>query len=308
MADLNGVNRGQLLLSGAFVLAVALIGLTIVLTSGGYTTTLTTQDTSVERGTDAIATRESVSADLERYLRDVNEEPTATTTRSARKDSFRDLVSQLGPWLNERYAEHGQLVDIGPESAVSFERGYQIELATDGSFDRLDTSRNGPGTETLVSDAKARNVTFVFSDVPTGSSSFDVTFDSGSREWLLTVTATGGGSQWTVTVDRTGTTYARTCTVTGSPSEMTVDVDGATIDGDHCLALEAIEFEEDNYEVTISGDLSGTSGQLWLTGEGTPPSTSYDDSIVYSARVPFTYQSATVDYRTELRIAPEEIR
>ncbi|WP_436908104.1 DUF7261 family protein [Halosimplex marinum] len=306
MADLNGVDRGQLLLSGAFVLAVALIGLTIVLTSGGYTTTLTTQDTSVERGTDAIATRESVSADLERYLRDVNEEPAATTTRSARKDSFRDLVSQLGPWLNERYAEHGQLVDIGPESAVSFERGYQIELATDGPFDRLDSDSSG--SETLVSDAKARNVTFVFSDVPTGSSSFDVTFDSGSREWLLTVTTAGGGSEWDVTVDQDGTSYARTCTVTGSPSEMTVDVDGATIDGDHCSALEAIEFEADSYAVTISGDLSGTSGQLWLTGEGATPDTSYDDSIIYSARVPFTYQSATVDYRTELRIAPGEIR
>lgn len=302
MAGLN--DRGQLLLTGAFVLAVALVGLTLVFTSGGYTTTLAGQDSAVERGTDAITLRESVQSDLERALRYANRNH---SPYSDRRSAFSRTVPEIGAGVRNHSARHGRLVEVSDAtSGLSYQEGYQVELRSDGGFDRLDS--NATGNETLVSNSNARNVTFVFSDVPTGTSSFNVSLDSGSREWLMTVETGGGaGGAYTVTVERRSGSYAQTCTRPGTSPDMGVDVSGATVDGTHCPALEAIEFDEANYDIRIDGELNGTEGRLWMTVEGAPPSTGYD-RVVYSARVPFRYYSASVDYRTDLYVAPGEIR
>lgn len=302
MADVGSDGRGQLLLAGAFILAVALIGLTIVFTSGGYTTILTTQEASVDRGTDAITVRESLTADLDRYVGYANNDPTHTNY-AQRRSAFQTLVRGLEPSIRDRHAEHGKLVDLDAAS-TSFEEGHEIELASDGSFDRLDSS-SPAGSETIVTNAKTRNVTFVFSDVPTGSSSFDIRFESGGRTWVISVTTTGS-TDWEVTVERPAGGYSKTCTRPGTSPDMVVNVDAATIDGNHCPALEAITFE-DSYDVTVEGDLSVTKGRMWMTVEGPPPSSTYDH-VIYSARVPFSYHSASVEYETELRIAPGEVR
>jgi hypothetical protein len=300
-------DRGQLLLAGACILAVTLIGLTLIFSSGGYTTTLSNQDTAVERGTDAVLVRQSVEADLERYLTRVNNDP-AYTTYTLRVANFRNVLTELGETIRKRFADHGRFVDVEAGATVAYQEGYQIELATDDDFDRLDS--NGDGTETVASDTRVRNLTFVFSEVPTGSSSFGITFDAGSATWLVTVTTTGG-TDWHVTVERPSGSYARTCTVEGTattpPSEMTVNISEATVDGNRCPPLGAIDLGNERYDVTVSGDLGGTEGRLWMTVRGPRPSTSYDE-VIYSVEVPFHYNSATVAYRTDIHVAPGEIR
>ena len=115
MAGLN--DRGQLLLAGAFVLAVALIGLTLVLTSGGYTTTLASQDNAVERGTDAVTVRESVVSDLDHHLERANSK---YGSLSDRESAFRAVVPAVGSGVRNQSAQRGRLVEL---SDSAFENG-----------------------------------------------------------------------------------------------------------------------------------------------------------------------------------------
>lgn len=294
-------DRGQLLLAGAFVLAVALVGLTLVLTSGGYTTTLAGQDNAVDRGTDAITVREAVRSDLDRYLRRANSEydfgasPTPET-------EFNALLPPLADGYRDQYGRHGRLVDVG--SSATFQDGHDIDLSTNGRFDRLDT--DGDGSEEIVTDSRTRNVTLAFRQVPSGSSSFELRFYTGTREWLVDV-STMGGTDWVVTVEEVSGTYSQSCTRSGTSPDMIVDVSAATIDGNHCPALEQITFDQKQYSVAVDGDLSATWGRMWMTVKG-PGSALSVEEVIYSARVPFRYDSPSVSFETELRSAPGEIR
>lgn len=298
-------DRGQLLLAGAFVLAIALIGLTLVLTSGGYTTTLAGQDNAVDRGTDAITVREAVLSDLDRYLMRTNSKYSTYSTRQAQFNSILDPPSggkSLSDGYRDQYGRHGRLVDLG--SSATYQEGHEIELMSDGSFDRLDS--DGDGEEEIVTNSRIRNVTLAFSDVPTGSSSFELRLYTGAREWLVDV-STMGGSDWVITVEEVSGSYAQSCTRPGTSPDMFVDLSAATIDGNHCTALEAITFDQKQYSVKVDGALSQTDGRIWMTVKGPGPAVTYD-SVIYSANVPFRYDSPSVTYGTELRSAPGEIR
>jgi len=309
MAGLN--DRGQLLLAGAFVLAVALIGLTLVLTSGGYTTTLASQDNAVERGTDAVTVRESVVSDLERYLERANGK---YGSLSDRESAFRAVVPAVSSGVRNQSAQRGRLVELSDSGSVAIEDGYRIEQTTTDDFDRF----SGAGTleQTLASDVRARNVTVVLSEVPS-SGRFVIEFDvSGSPDsWFLELSESGSG--FDVTVRDSAGSYSQTCTRPGKSDDMTVDVSAATVDGRNCPALEAIDTDSRRYDIVFDGNRDDASGRFWVTVDDLQVSreTTYSAQpnldpveVVYSARVPFRYHSASVDYRTDLRIAPGEIR
>lgn len=290
-------DRGQLLLAGAFVLAVALVGLTLVLTSGGYTTTLAGQDNAVDRGTDAITVREAVLSDLDRYLRRANSEYTGFATQDTQ---FRAVLPALADGYRDQYGRHGRLVDLG--TPATLERGHEIELSTDGDYDRLDTDSDG--SEVIVTNSRTRNVTLAFSSgVPGDSIRFR--FQGATREWVVEVLNNGG--DWVVTVDEVSSMYTQSCTRTGTGSDMFVDLSAATIDGNHCPPLEQISFNQKQYSVSVEGDLSTIRGRMWMTVKG-PGLAGPTDDAIYSARVPFRYDSPSVTFETELRSAPGEIR
>ena len=309
MAGLN--DRGQLLLAGAFVLAVALIGLTLVLTSGGYTTTLASQDNAVERGADAITVRESVVSDLGHHLERANSK---YGSLSDRESAFRAVVPAVGSGVRNQSAQRGRLVELSDSGSVATDDGFRIEQTADDDFDRF--SAAGALERTLASDVRARNVTFVFSEVPSGSP-FTIEFDvSGSADsWFVELIESGSG--FDVTVRDSAGSYSQTCTRPGKSDDMTVDISTATVDGRHCPALEAIDTDSRRYDVVFDGNRDDTSGRFRVTVDDLQVSreTTYiaqpnidPVEVVYSARVPFRYHSASVDYRTDLRIAPGEIR
>lgn len=292
-------DRGQLLLAGAFVLAVALVGLTLVLTSGGYTTTLAGQDNAVDRGTDALTVREAVLSDLDRYLRRANSEYDFPVTPTP-ETKFRAVLPALADGYRDQYGRHGRLVDLG--TPATLELGHEIELSTDGNYDRLDTDSDG--SEVIVTNSRTRNVTLAFSSGFSGHS-IRFRFQGATREWVVEILNVGG--DWVVTVDEVSSMYTQSCTRTGTGSDMFVDLSAATIDGNHCPPLEQISFNQKQYSVSVEGDLSTIRGRMWMTVKG-PGLAGPTDDAIYSARVPFRYDSPSVTFETELRSAPGEIR
>lgn len=313
-------DRGQLLLAGAFVLAIALIGLTLVLTSGGYTTTLAGQDNAVNRGTDAITVREAVLSDLDRYLRSANSEyadllsdpPTAPNP----EPKFKNVIPELADRYRDQYGRHGRLVEVEAPSSSKIEHGYRVAQPDGESFQDLEASESdADNVVSLASDARVRNVTFIFESVPPASNPFQIEFvtPSGSENWQVAVFQSGGG--WDVTVTSTGG-YSATCTRSGTTDDMAVDLSAATIDGDPCPALEGVAPSTHTYDVRLMGELN-VDGRFWVTVDDlnagkrsqyrTYSNTEIAD-VIYSAKVPFRYESSSVSYRTDLRTAPGEIR
>ncbi|MFB6139043.1 MAG: hypothetical protein ABEJ26_01250 [Halosimplex sp.] len=205
------------------------------------------------------------------------------------------------------------MVEVEQPAPAAIDDGYRIAQPHGETFRDLDDDSDG--VVTLANDRKARNVTFVFESVPAAPDQFQIEFvtPSGTENWAVDVSQSGPG--WDVTVTNTGG-YSATCTRSGTASDMTVDISAATVDGGHCPALEAIEPETDTYDVRLTGEL-GVDGRFWVTVDDlttgkqtkyTTSSTTRLGEVIYGARIPFRYDAPTVSYRTDLRIAPGEIR
>lgn len=300
-------DRAQLLLAGAFVLAAALIGLTLVLTASNYTATLATGDNAVASGSDAVTVRDGVETDLGRYLDRVNEKYGANPLR---RTEFTSVLRDFRSHVQGAHARHGQLVNVSLATGTPFVPGKQVSQSTAGQFDDPTDSTEGDWdlTGTATSSSLVRNATFVVTDVTA----------SASDEFRLILSEGATGDQWTVTIreDTSGTTEwvigstssPRECRRPASTGPHTIDVAAATFGGEHCPALEPPADIDSDVLVRFENG-NGVRGKYWFvfdpTGSFTSPATTAD--VLYAANVEFVYQSATVSYAETLRVVPGEV-
>lgn len=321
MASLTD-DRAQLLLAGAFVLAVALLGLTIVLSAGNYTASLAGDSGSVSQGDDAITARESVRAGVRSYLRLINDR--SGVSHSDREASLEAVTRVIGERTSEIYAREGRVLVVSPDSDPATE-GTRIKQVNKDNF-RQPSERGGAAADidetwSLTNGGTVRNMTFHFSQLP-ASPPFELQFRrvSGTgKEWDLRVEKSGGN--WLIAVEQVGSGPAitLTCERPRSSGDQTMDVTDATMDGTYCPALDAIEMGA-AYDVVVKTPGIGDStrdpaeGQFWVIARdpsaeamntGDPVET--DAGLVYSTTVPFSYHSPAVQYEADLRVAPGEI-
>lgn len=320
--DTRRGRRAQLLLAGAFILAVALIGLTIVFTSSSYTTALVNQENEVVRGADAVSVREAVRADLTRHFEHVYE----TNPRGSRRAPFEAVVAPVGNETTGHYSRQGRLVNVTMDASgagfiegTHIKQGQSAELSNPGGV--------GPSTNDWIvaENAELRNATFQISDIRARNpqNAINISFD----------TPASAGGNWSMTFHRSNTSpielvirtrspegVERTCTrpdpnVAGQ--DLYVDLDGGTAAGTPCAALAPIDPGRHTYDINITRG-QRASGKYWMI-VSKPPSdadvTTFSvgsidaqtDDVLYGARVRYRYHSGTVSYETNIDIAHREI-
>lgn len=314
MAQLN--DRGQLLLVGAFVLAVALIGLTVVINASTQTTTVAGNGGASVNGGDAVAAREAAERNVGSLLWTLNRggvEPTGDLDKWFAKN-----VSYLGNGTRTYGARRGQFVNV-----------------TVAMYDNVvepGTRVTGPVDESLPSlspSVRARNATFLVTDVPRDEEDqmeFSVRSRSGTDYWQMYVNSSGTGGLDDVVVGTIGRVdfinrEPRQCTfddalpVRINPADATVVTKYGTPQetSRYCPALDRFGSGDsfDVYDISLgaSNDFSGEYSLLVNESESSvaaPPGGSAVP-VIYNATVRFRYRSPTVVYETDIRVAPDEI-
>jgi hypothetical protein len=306
---MTGRDRGQLLLAGAFVLAAALVGLTLVLSATNYTATLADSDNAVTSGSTALTVRDAVDADLGQYLQRVNRK---YASNSQRETNFAALVDPYSDRLEGYYADNGQLLEVSTAPSGSrFVDGARVFQDSTGQFDDPSDGNDGDWeiTPTGGSEGTLRNVTFIVTSVTASASDkFEFVLEDGAGDsWTLTIHENGGN--WIIGSPAT----TQECTFSSGPVEL--DFAESTVDGDYCRALEVSDAVDSPYSVAIR-EGNSVQGRYWMTLNPDSGVTNYfsatswsseEERVLYAARVDLVYQSATVTFDSRLRIAPGEI-
>ncbi|ELZ29199.1 hypothetical protein C475_03244 [Halosimplex carlsbadense 2-9-1] len=312
-------DRAQLLLAGAFVLAVGLIGLTLVLTSSTYTATLASHDNQVVRGSDAVAVRDTVEADLTDQFDEVFDGQPGAPSSSVEtnlKTQFRETLYPLGNETGTHHARHGRLVNVtAPPSGGLFVEGSRIKQS---STDRFAEPNSLTGVLiddwTAAEDVELRNATFKIESLTATSPATGFTLrldspESSGPEWTITLYQTGSSTMEIRTEGPDGGDWTCTRPRPDGTTNVFLDLDAGTAGGTHCRALAALEPDWNKYDVEfVNGNT--VSGKYWMIVDAPPSSSKVmtdANRVVYGAQVRYRYHSATVSYETDLEVAPEEI-
>ncbi|WP_255152357.1 DUF7261 family protein [Halorarius halobius] len=289
-------DRGQLLLVGAFGLAVLLVVLAGVVNSAAYTDSLTTSTGDLNGGRDVAAFRADAGRAADGILGRVNDGP--APDYAAREDRFRDAVDNWSDAAGRQHAMDGTGVGV---SVVGTTRGSRITQSTARPL----TNASGTADWTVaagVSDVRRARLNLSQSsllDCGVGAC-YELVADDGTDVWRVTV------GRLFVTVD--GPAGTEQCAVTADP--VVVDFRNETVNGDSCPALSFAEGLSTPYDIrirngdaatgtyrlTVDTDVDDDDGDFAAAGE---PSVT---PVVYAADVRVSYRTPRLTYATELRV------
>lgn len=314
-------DRGQLLLAGAFVIAVALIGLSLVLNAGNYSSTLATQEQSVTQGTDAITVRKSVRVSLSEMVYRLNR---GNYSDSTRVTWLAQNVSWYSNATSDYHARRGRLVNASRAPLDPSDRtvnGTRLTQHTEGDFDR---PNNAPdGNWTVDDDIILRNATFKITGIEERDKpKFTILLNVSDRvAWTVKVfddPSLSGGTGVSVVVNNTSTPSNSDCTRSdpidqgGNTNPLTLDLGNGTVDGEPCPPLNHYSPTSTPYNLTIANG-TRAEGKYWLTVNevGFPdfagdPETETTD-VLYSVAIQYRYQAPRINYVTNMTVAPGEL-
>ncbi|WP_123535052.1 DUF7261 family protein [Halosimplex salinum] len=324
------IERGQLLLAGAFVLAVALIGLTVVLTSSSYTGTLASQESEVVRGSDAITVRDSVDTDLTRHFRYVFE----NYAPSNRRAQFKSVLFPIGNETNTHYASRGRMVNVTePPSGGMFIEGTRFKQVE--PFQKF-TQPAGGGTGGTdywypAENVELRNATIVVNNILGGNQpeeAFNMSLDTpaaagGNWSFVVYEDFSRPSGEELIIRSRSPTDTVRTCyrdeVSSSSSKKATIHLHNGTVNGDDCDALTPIDPGRHKYTLNFTRgekvfgkywmivDKPPTEGSPTLNSKFAAGTRSTAEPVLFGARVRYRYHSGTVAYETNIDIAHREI-
>jgi hypothetical protein len=305
-------SRAQLILVSAFALAAILLALAVLVNSAIYTENLATRSENVE-STQALEYRHGVTQYMSDVIAFANENNN-TEDYEAIKENVSDGIADAGVYSALQQAQRGKALSVNVTSNWD-EEGSRI-FQTDGS-DFTNNKTNGSWT--LATDVdNTRAFTLELDDV-TGKFSIIVNNTADPKK------------NWTLNITKDEVTVNGVDTECSDGSDInSVDVTGATVNGEPCPGLldtkdgksmrfgtnvsdgYAIEFEEaddieGNYSLVVDNDTldANTNDNYSELDEPGGPSVT---PAVYSATVKLDYETARMEYETEIRIAPGEPR
>jgi hypothetical protein len=320
MANLSERSRrGQILLITGFALAVAFIGLALVLNSVIFTENLATRSESTTTS-DAITHANSIEDAAEGLVEYVN---TYNTTNSSSYDSVGQNLTRGFENVSTVATQH-QLYDgrVVNDTLLRYDNGTVIRQTNESrSFTDDDGTREWEPIGSNANDVrKFRIHVFDAGDELDGSDDtpFNVTLtDTSGQEWRMNISENPGLPGLTtdhfVGVETPGGGY--TCEATDL-DEFWVNVSAGTVAGSECpdfdfaeglSTIDEIEFNngEDingTYRLLVNKSFGSVNSGPYATGTGQP----YIQPAVYAADIRVAYNSRVTSYETDLRVVPGE--
>jgi len=317
-----GRDRGQLLIVGALAIAVLILGLGAVFNSPAVTEQVAGSAES-DDAADAEQFRYAARRGVAGTLRAVNF-PEAPDTRSHRRlddELPRNLTDSSHAVRRGRLAaEGGNWSGLTASLDAVEKRGTRTELVgvTNGSRiaqyeHRNFTNQSGGSDWTLVENASGVRAYRLnvsrdsLADCST-TSCFAVEIRNDTSTWTVTV----GNETGDVRVSVTGPNGTDTCTASGE--DVLIDLPAATVGGEDCGALAALEAAEPPVTLAYrNGDRAAGRYHLVVNatvteephfrGAGGPEVA----PALYGAEVRLRLRTETLAYRTTIRIVPGEL-
>lgn len=293
----GGTRRGQLLLVGAFGLAVLLLVLAGVLNTATYTESLATRGGDLQDGRDVAA----FQADAERTVRTLVRRVNANEAMSV--DAKRRTVRESAlDWSDGAGRHHAVDVTGTNVTVLAVTEGARIRQEDERAFE----SAGGEGNWTLatgVSDTRSFRMQVTNSSLESGNCDVASCFE-------LVANDTDSPDTWRLSLNRTTLTVdgpeSGTCEAGGDP--VRINVTAGTVGGEECAPLSfadglsdyRIEFRNGSnargtYRLTVRGDAETAN----LNADSPP---TYRE-IVYDVAVRITYRTPRLSYEAEPRIS-----
>lgn len=297
-------DRAQLLLVGAFTLAVLVVVLALALNGAAHTENLATERTDVQDGRDAVRFQHSVRRGVGGGVEAVNH----------RNDtSYNDLRSALEAAVSEWEAlatrgSAGESVGISVGLTDDWEKGSRIAQTTVRNFtDAKETANWTLASSVGRTRAFEMNVSRAKLSSSCTSGCFGIVADNGSATWRASVT--NNSSAIEVTVD--GPTGTDTCRVTAD--SVVVDFSAGTMADGACSFPGFADGLSGPYNVTYENGSSGNGTYELVVDTDVVDDSRYANDAnpsvspaIYSTNVSLTYQTPRLTYTTVLRVAPGE--
>lgn len=336
MADLSPGSRregerGQLLLIGAFIIAVSFVVLALVVNSAIFTENLATRDEVAGSG-DALEFRHEVVRNGGDLMTEINQNNSIAT--SDQGDKFENSLGHISTQGALQQSAQGRIIEV-ENSSITIEDGTKI---AQDSAKEFGNSSNRPDLQTadwvVVEDvSNTRNFKMNVSRADELSAPlvnpYELIIDNGSASWTMNVSY--ASPLVIVTVESPSSSNPEICTRNRAPDEsIEIDVTGGTVGGEPCHALTRTTDGtrmwfglENDYQIEFNNwdSINGTYSLIiddgtfpnpdnFGDGFGNPSNDNHDPyfrDAIYNATVPFNYYTEDVGYETEIEIAPGEV-
>ena len=314
MADLND-GRGQIILVAAFALGVIFIALAVVVNAAIFTENLATRGEATS-DSDALHYRHEVEESAGRTLDFVNAEADSGDSVSNLESRVKDNVTDISLQGTRQKSRLGRAVVVDDVSVE--DSGTRLEN-TSGSFENETGSNEWDVAQSVP---QTRDFVLNVSDVSTllgsqtGAFNVSVTSSTGGPHWNMSVHRPAADTV-EVTVDNTDGDVA-SCQQSVSEN-FKIDVTSGTVAGEPCHALQVSDgdvmwFPSDissDYDIRFNQADEINGGYRLTIADGTVSSfpstaTSQQTTAIYSLDVRYTYQTPSLYYETDIRVAPGE--
>ncbi|TSD09823.1 hypothetical protein DP107_14315 [Haloglomus irregulare] len=344
MAHVTGRSRGrlrgraQLLVVGAILLAVVLVGLALVLNSAIFAENLATRQSDAS-ASDVRAFRSAAVAGTGAAIESSNRAAAGAPFAQLRDDEYQPRVETLSSRLASRRAQSGTLVGV---TTTDSRAGTQ--LVDDDASGDLRPHDGGVTNWTMAPGAHVRAFDLTVTpdpgttlgDLLTGGSgdAFVVTLDPATAPAHEVAVYEDGGVR--VAVSEVGSDTVEECDVSGGTVNLSL-TGRPTADGAYCDALERVATTTGTYDVTVTnGDLATGTYRLVVdrTDGPTAAEAALDEQVdrlnygtacessdtyandtadsphsvpaIYAGTVELRYQDAQATSRTTSRVVPSQ--
>lgn len=287
--------RAQIILVGAFALAVIFVALALVMNAAIYTENLATRSESAATADSHAFHRATttVAEDAFQYAHEVND--------SDHQGLERNVTQALDAYYNVTRTQQATGGQLAEATVGSTTRGTNITDET-GDFQHPTPTADGNWTlATGVTSTRKFQMQIDTLTLPTDKEFRVVAGDVST--WYLNVS--WDGTQYEIGVNESGT-YTQCDTTT--LEDISIDFSARTVNGNDCAALNlhavtgSYNLEFDNPEEV--------EGKYQVIVDGTPTITSSSDPetdpVLYSMEVDLVYWTPELRYESTIRVAPGE--
>ncbi|WP_302080343.1 DUF7261 family protein [Salinibaculum rarum] len=315
MAHLTDSDRGQIIIVAAFALGVIFIALAVVVNTAIFTGNLATrgQGTSDD---DALQYRHEIEQSVGTVITEINRQHDGNDSTHL-KNWAKENVTEINIQGGRQKATNGRVATI---DYASMKNGTRF-VNESGDFTGDTTDPTTWQVASDVSNTRALKFTITDRTALAGSSNAFTLSLNGSNDnyWNMTL-FNPSGNRVNVTVSN-GDGEVASCTRSGSGS-LEVAVTSGLVDGRPCSAL-TVSGDRDMwfgsgisapYNITydnadeIEGDYEGVVDNG--LNEANLPSisgpSSKSNAAIYSLNVSYSYETVSMRYETNVRVAPGE--
>lgn len=321
MADVNARgttrDRGQLILLTGLIVAVTLVAMVLLLNTAIYTENLASRGGD-QSPREAIEYRAAVVDGVGGLIDEENGQEHGSF--STVETNVEDGIDTIDNFTARNYAYGGTIVRINQSSSMTVAEGKLVRQTNSSRrFRNASGALDDWELATGVEDDEIRNFEVTVNRTslePNADDALNVRLeDSGSTTWQAFFYEDGSNNV-TVATSIGGGPRTDVCTV--DASNATIDLTRGEIEGEPCPGLNwsegltgdyTVEYENGEnatgtYNVTIA-DPGGATIDPDNVDDGSPTSV-YHVPAVYGVSFEISYESPTLRYRSEVRVAPGE--